>query len=437
MRLQLASSLLLWLWLAAIAHVKAWGSGDHTEGVSVSISDAPARAVSQVVDLSSGRRAVATEAATVFAKRVQCWGLDYNELRMPCPNRTAKHVFHAHISKMAGRTMMEEGPGITGLPNCEWYTSLVSKRIRPYVDDPPYVRRLLEWSWDFWSREDEFRTRASAHQGDPPCFASYETGWDAAASFGDGVVVVTMLRSTVPWLLSAVHHNQHKAEHLARVRQLTPKHKAHRRLHARLVALGRRGHRQRQPRRQLPASPPPPPPPPQHAAWSTGEAPQGLDELLASGCFERDAPAYCTQPGKNYPYPGMMVARLGNGDYRELKDKTPLWLAAAHLESAVFGLVEFMQASTCLMKWQFGQWTQATAEQCDCRTGPGKSSGATMSKARAGMHDYSKSPMINQETLTEAVKLMGRHESLYAFARSQFLLRAAFVSERTGVLLVC
>jgi hypothetical protein len=50
MRLQrLASSMLLWLQVAAIAHVKAWGSGDHTEGASVpSISDAPARAVSQI-----------------------------------------------------------------------------------------------------------------------------------------------------------------------------------------------------------------------------------------------------------------------------------------------------------------------------------------------------------------------------------------------------
>jgi hypothetical protein len=49
MRLQLASSLLLWLWRAALAHVKARRSGDHTEGASVpSISDAPARAVSQI-----------------------------------------------------------------------------------------------------------------------------------------------------------------------------------------------------------------------------------------------------------------------------------------------------------------------------------------------------------------------------------------------------
>jgi hypothetical protein len=56
MRLQrLASPMLLWLQVAAIAHVKARGSGDHTEGANAPVSDAPARAVSQVVDLSSGR----------------------------------------------------------------------------------------------------------------------------------------------------------------------------------------------------------------------------------------------------------------------------------------------------------------------------------------------------------------------------------------------
>lgn len=124
----------------------------------------------RVENIEAGRAMIARDASTVFAKRVQCPGC---AVAMPCPNRSYARVFHLHVAKMGGRSLMAEGPEISGRPACRWYSELVDRgEAAPF---PRYV---------FWGEDERFRSLAARHGGEAACFASRPTGpkpWSALA----------------------------------------------------------------------------------------------------------------------------------------------------------------------------------------------------------------------------------------------------------------
>lgn len=112
-----------------------------------------------------------------------------HQVPMPCQNPNHRsHLFHLHIAKMAGRTIMRDGPQWFEMPDCNWIAEGEF-----YDHTPNFVKSV--------------RSHASTSSS---CFSSYEGNWDEIVpSFGPTpVLVAVVLREATSWAKSAAAHFQ-------------------------------------------------------------------------------------------------------------------------------------------------------------------------------------------------------------------------------------
>ncbi|EGB08774.1 hypothetical protein AURANDRAFT_63883 [Aureococcus anophagefferens] len=102
-------------------------------------------------------------------------------------------LFHLHLSKMNGRSVLDRAPGVTGLPRCPWTRS--------------------SGGTSTFRRGDALRDRLRSAAGTRAsrCVTSFETHWDAAVdmAMGDGgpaPLFLTVLRAPLAWAVSKVRH---------------------------------------------------------------------------------------------------------------------------------------------------------------------------------------------------------------------------------------
>jgi hypothetical protein len=142
---------------------------------------------------SCGAASRGINATLDLAQQLQCPDA---AVAMPCPNHTAHAVFHLHIAKMAGRTVLLDAPALAlGRAKCTWS--------RGSSWGPGPLKRFIA---NARAHADE-----SAAAG---CFASFEGDLAPIADAFVGSapaaraapVVLTMMRAPVSWALSAIEH---------------------------------------------------------------------------------------------------------------------------------------------------------------------------------------------------------------------------------------
>ena len=369
------------------------------------------------------------DAATLkLARSLQCRGVP-SSLPMPCPNRSAVSVFHVHLAKMGGRSLMKIGPHATGHANCHWFAQLTT-RVEP-------GRRA------FWGHEAAFAAEARAHSGDGhACFASWEAPWPLVESFGGGasrVVVLTMLRGASSWMLSAVAHKQ-QSGHTRGVPELL-----------------RRGcfDRVRTSGRWDPEALPAPTVDDDDGSVARGGA-SGASATSSSRASNRSssstAAAAAAVDGCRgvYPFAHYAVAMLDNGDFG---GGARVSRALRHLGASVFGVVEHFELSLCLIGYSFGSalWNPATCacKEADTTSSTTSSSGGggvageaaaattTTPATATGERAVYPASNVTLDEMRRATEAMALHEALYARALALFFRRAEAVERLTGVRLLC
>lgn len=223
------------------------------------------------------------------------------------PNGTRRpplpHLFHLHIAKMAGRSLMLDAPTWLETHKCSWSANL-----------------------SFYGHERELANRISSEAGSvAPCFISYEASYrDIGPAYvkavGRGPTVIVMLRSAMSWVVSA-------AEHFQRPNQGCQPFPCHRNDGLEdLVASG--------------------------CFWQPGQP-------KANAALATDA-AKCTSPSKgNYAFPKFAVGRLaGMGAVSPQSSMAQVERVVAEvrqlIENSLVGLTEAYTASLCLFRHQLG-----------------------------------------------------------------------------------
>mmetsp|Transcript_43503 Transcript_43503/g.141102 ORF Transcript_43503/g.141102 Transcript_43503/m.141102 type:complete len:303 (-) Transcript_43503:131-1039(-) len=114
-------------------------------------------------------------------------------------------IVHVHIPKMAGTTVMRAFPRWAGISYCPWQS--VRWPLHPTYGNETYFYELL--------------TRSCAAGAAPACFSSYEGAWDDALAAcrrqpDARPIMLTLLRSPMAWLYSAMRWSGQPPEKLAR-----------------------------------------------------------------------------------------------------------------------------------------------------------------------------------------------------------------------------
>ena len=121
-------------------------------------------------------------------------------------------------------------------------------------------------------------------------------------------------------------------------------------------------------------------------------------------------------------------------------------IAKAHLDTAIFGLVEHFRATKCLWKFQFGH--KITPEECDCRLAPQTNRRRSQSPKPDSEREKIDSVHVGvRKTTRETLELGSLDELrrvsessfglLYSYALMLFLERARVVEIATSIKLVC
>lgn len=110
-----------------------------------------------------------------------------------CPRGKAHDVFHLHIPKMAGRSLLcLTHKKVTGLNPCRFTI--------------PFENH----TWDSHADFDKAAKKAVEGGGEIPCFMSWESTWTHADMLRKlrqrTPVVLTVIRDPLLWVISAVHH---------------------------------------------------------------------------------------------------------------------------------------------------------------------------------------------------------------------------------------
>ena len=109
-------------------------------------------------------------------------------------------------------------------------------------------------------------------------------------------------------------------------------------------------------------------------------------------------------------------------------------IAYDRLEGSVFGLVEEMDASLCLFRYQFGTNMATFQRDCDC----GGDVRQASARERAGRPvDDKYQEVLSVASMVKLERVMRVHAILYARARDLFARRAEAVRGATGVRLIC
>ena len=126
----------------------------------------------------------------------------------------------------------------------------------------------------------------------------------------------------------------------------------------------------------------------------------------------------------------------------------PLWLDAvdevslarslhrskAHLEASVYGLVEYMEPSLCLILFELGRWGGSTLKR-RCESRRNSSSGLLPWKNRADEVLQGNDSLSEPNRQLLLLKLV-EHKELYAFGKALFFARATHVHTTTGTQLL-
>jgi len=299
-----------------------------------------------------------------------------------------RHIFHLHIGKMAGRSLMDDGPAWLELPPCRWLRDL------PFHGSMDRQLAMI-------------RARARPRA---PCFASLEADLiDVTAAYQQAPVgraprVVTLLRSPMGWVVSAAMHYQrmgyqHNGEALHRNDGLED-----------LVRSG--------------------------CFFELG---QDLNALRRS-----------RKCRTNYGFPTFAVARLmshsslsqltgsalGQAGVEELVSRAKATLDRLHV-----GLVESYTASLCLWRHELGLPLFDMDCQNLCRSAT--SATATLREHRVSNdavvtpQDVNISNNLSATALNIIEKSMLPYSRIYAYATNLFSQRAVQVEKSIGLQLLC
>ncbi|KAH8094247.1 hypothetical protein JL720_4240 [Aureococcus anophagefferens] len=137
----------------------------------------------RTIDAGACYNATANAALLRQGAALQCAGA---ATKMPCLDlqrpTLPPRLFHLHLSKMNGRSVLDRAPGVTGLPRCPWTRS--------------------SGGTSTFRRGDALRDRLRSAAGTRAsrCVTSFETHWDAAVdmAMGDGgpaPLFLTVLRA--------------------------------------------------------------------------------------------------------------------------------------------------------------------------------------------------------------------------------------------------
>ena len=339
----------------------------------------------------------------------------HSSLLPTLPNATRRpplpHLFHLHIAKMAGRSLMMDGPSWLGTHKCSWSADL-----------------------SFYGHERELVGRIGSRAGSmAPCFVSYEASYrDIGPAYvkaiGRGPTVIVLLRSAMSWVVSA-------AEHFQRPNEGCSPYPCHRNDGLEdLVASG--------------------------CFWQPGQP--AANAALANGA------AKCTSSGRgNYPFPMFAVGRLAS--FKAVSPESSM----AHVERVVaevrqlvenslVGLTEAYTASLCLFRHQLGL-PVATYAACSslCSAGsssrrlrvrrlqqlaqPGGSASAPQpplprhvgNQAVDAARQLNISNTLSAESLKIVEQAMLMYTRIYAHGTDVFLQRVTEAEDRAQVRLLC
>ena len=315
--------------------------------------------------------------AVSLARRYQCPGA---AVSMPCPPR-GNRIHHLHIGKTGGRSVIAELPRTLGIPLCDW---------------PEWP----DWSKELYTNVSGFN-KVAAIRGvaNEACITSYESTWATVGAFKEPPFVVTFLREPMSWAASAIMHYY-------------------------------------------------------EGGWNDGPD-EVIDLQRAEGCFsppkaDRLLPnqsvtscskathtcASCKTQQPTYPLPNFVIGQLDPGvpDGQDtLGNHVRPAFAAARLESTVFGLVEFVPTSYCLMQFQYGlSNTSAWRKKCSCsnkRGGDGN--------AHVGSNHLYKNSTVRLDNIMTLAQGMVAYQLVYSHALQVFLDRVDQVKKKTGIKLIC
>ena len=135
-------------------------------------------------------------------------------------------------------------------------------------------------------------------------------------------------------------------------------------------------------------------------------------------------------PNEGMPIPPARNAPAG----APVNTSSRLDIAYDRLEGSVFGLVEEMDASLCLFRYQFGTNMATFQRDCDC----GGDVRQASARERAGRPvDDKYQEVLSVASMVKLERVMRVHAILYARARDLFARRAEAVRGATGVRLIC
>lgn len=323
-----------------------------------------------------------------------------------------QHIYHLHIAKMAGRSIMEGGPHLFKLPSCQWQPTdfFVSNKASAADQSGEALAQL--------ARKHANKSR--------PCFLSQEFSWNPIVpAYPSPPIVMTMLRSPLDWVMSAAAHWQ-RNDSLCSLSSIT----------------------------------------------GTCHRNNGLDDLVDSGCFWRPGTFNLKNQGpcrrntsvgiiemgwwpysacnhkclSNYFFPLFPLSRL-TGMYdigtREKCEDT-IRVANKHLDTMLVGLSDEYVASLCLWRFQLGLTLRL--EPCRSLCAPQHSRVDTRLSRSAYIREGSDQSLqrlksipttVSQKSLKTIEASMMPYARVYSRAETIFYERIAVAEEATGVKLLC
>ena len=322
--------------------------------------------------LDIARLQIMNEPSVSLARKSQCLGAS---VPMPCP-LPGHRVHHLHIGKTGGRSVIRNLPEVVGMPMCDW---------------PEFP-----WTKALYQNISGFDAVAALRSGpsDEVCITSYKSTWTTIDAFQTPPIVVTFLREPITWACSAIMHFVHnRPTEGCDFDSVIDEH--------------RDGQCFEEPEAN-------------HLRPN-----QKVTSCRPSNSTERHQPVY--------PLPNFIIGQLDPGvpDGSLFGHHVRPTFAAARLESTVFGLIEYVPASYCLMKFQFGL-ANTTEWQQNCKCSNRKKD----ESKRVGTNNYKKST-ARLENISTLAKGMADYQKVYSHALEVFLGRVDHVYQETGVKLIC
>ena len=296
---------------------------------------------------------------------------------MVCTKPNRLPIFHMHFAKMAGRSVVMDGPQFLGQRVCHWAPA----RSEYHLNKTGRVGKDYGDSY-------AFKAAVHAHGAElkhTPCLTTFEMGWHEAISntFRPANItplVVLMLREPHSWALSAIEHDYRLHRH------------------------------------------------------------KGIDDLVQRGCFSpgnQSKPATCPV---GYDYRRSKIQNLFDDVTDAVgKDGQRFERARIRLDSSIFGLVNEFEVSMCLWAFQMGTLSRSNPsllQRCDCRSRESVVSskvGHSSSHLTAELlHDASPAALAVLRRMVYPVDT-----DLFVYGTALFVQRVRFAERELSIQLLC